>query len=124
MPYFAIQFMQHVHRGVVISVQLVVLCGQSLILCWSISFHCRSPALLWQQAANEPDDSFIAMAATEQGSKEDLDIVRWVNKPQTVDACTMTLPEFPQVSSDCGWFSPVLVLIVVVQFMKRRYIRT
>ncbi|XP_065187507.1 telomerase protein component 1-like [Sycon ciliatum] len=59
----------------------------------------RSPALLWQQAVNEPHHSTISQMATQQGVAANIDVVVWANKPDVIDECAMTLPEFPHAVS-------------------------
>lgn len=51
------------------------------------------PSLLFQQAANQPDDSSIAARASERfsGGLETRPWFQWINKPRHSDPCLMTL---------------------------------
>lgn len=51
------------------------------------------PQLLFQQAANQPDDSLLATAAKEplEAGLERRAWLRWLNKPKSQSMCLMTL---------------------------------
>jgi WD40 repeat protein len=65
------------------------------------------PAVLFQQAANQPDDTAPARGAQHRQATglETRPWIRWVNKPQIGSACLMTLVSHERWIKDCA-FSP------------------
>jgi ATP-dependent DNA ligase len=51
------------------------------------------PLMLFQQAANQPDEGVVAKAAlaVRQGGSDPRQWFRWVNKPQQRDPCILTM---------------------------------
>ena len=65
------------------------------------------PHLLFQQAANQPDLTFPAQAASRRwlNRSEELTWLQWVNKPQRRDACGFTVSDLEGSVMACA-FSP------------------
>lgn len=63
----------------------------------------RHPALTFQQALNEPDATAPAQAARQrvQARQETRPHVRWINKPQAVSPCLMTIIGHRDELSSC-----------------------
>ena len=65
------------------------------------------PSLLFQQAANQPDDSLVSVAARarmESGLSTPA-WLQWLNKPQFHSRCLLTIPGRPGGQHSCC-FSP------------------
>ena len=71
-----------------------------------------NPALVWQQALNEPTDTLPCkevtslIANSNDGAEIGVGLMEWANKPQSSDACTYTINNLTEV---CASRSVIIV---------------